>query len=43
MTWSFTVYFHGFTKNFEQAEGNEPYDMVIYGLFPWLHKELRTG
>lgn len=29
-------YFHGFTKNFEQAEGNEPYDMVIYGLRKFL-------
>lgn len=25
-------YFFGFVNNFEQAESNEPYDMVIYGL-----------
>lgn len=25
-------YYHGFMKKFEQAEGKEPYDMVIYGL-----------
>jgi predicted nucleotidyltransferase len=25
-------YYYGFLQNFEQAEGKEPYDMVIYGL-----------
>jgi len=29
-------YFHGFAKNFEQVEGNEPYDMTIYGLRKFL-------
>lgn len=29
-------YFYGFTKNFEQAEGKDPYDMVIYDLRKFL-------
>lgn len=30
-------YYHGFMKQFEQAEGKEPYDMVIYGLQKFFH------
>lgn len=29
-------YFHGFQKTFEQAEGKDPYDMVIYDLRKFL-------